>query len=297
MDISNFAQYKETNILTHEGFAFNTYLCTIPLDFERVALHWHDEIELIFVKKGRARITLGLLPFVAEAGAVLIALPGMPHAIEWDDDKIPLEYENIIFSPSILESADTDWCRKNFLEPLRLGQLHLPKILRPGTELHAEALPFLTAIDKASELRLEGYPLQIRGYLLLLFHLLFRNRTEDPRTESDTGDMEKVKSAVSLIREHYFEPLRLPDAAEVTGYSVPHFSRFFKRYTGQTFVEYLTDYRLTAAAQLLVQSDKSVSDVAQAAGFDNFSYFCRLFRRKYQTSPKQYRGAKQGSRR
>ena len=46
---------------------------------------------------------------------------------------------------------------------------------------------------------------------------------------------------------------------------------------------------LTAAAQLLSQSSTSISDVAVAVGFDNFSYFCRLFRKKYQVSPKQYR--------
>lgn len=292
MDILNYAQYKETNILTHEGFAFNTYLCTIPLDFERVALHWHDEIELIFVKKGQARVTLGLTSFSAKAGAVVIALPGDLHAIEQDDHSTPLEYENIIFSPSILESADADWCRKSFLNPLRLGQLHLPKLLQPETELHEAALPFLNAIDRASGERTEGYPLQIRGYLLLLFHLLYQNRPEAASRDRESGDTEKVKNAVSFIQEHYFEQIRLSDAAKVTGYSVPHFSRFFKRYTGQTFVEYLTNYRLSAAAQLLAQSDKNISDVAQAAGFDNFSYFCRVFRKVYQKSPKRYRAEK-----
>lgn len=289
MNISDYAQYKETNIQKHERFAFNLYFCTIPLDFERVALHWHDEIELIFIKKGRARVTLGLLSYTAEAGTILIAVPGELHAIEWDDERTPLEYENIIFSPSILEAPDADWCRNSFLDPLRLGHLHLPKILVPGTELHESALPYLMAIDKASELRQEGYPLQIRGYLLLLFHLLFQHRSKTPLAEGDSRDTERVKTAITYIREHYAEQLRLPEAAQVTGYSVPHFSRFFKRYTGQTFVEYLTDYRLTAAAQLLSQSSTSISDVAVAVGFDNFSYFCRLFRKKYQVSPKQYR--------
>ncbi len=293
MKIQNYAQYKETNILKQEAFAFNMYLCTIPLDFERVALHWHDDIELIFIKKGCARVTLGLVPYTAPAGSVLIALPGELHAIEWDGAAVPLEYENIIFSPSILESTDADWCRKNFLEPLRLGHLHLPKILLPGTELYEAARPVLAAIDKASEERLEGYPLLIRGNLLILFYLLFQDRETVAEPAGESRETEKVKSAITLIREHYPESLKLSDAAEVTGYSIPHFSRFFKKYTGQTFIEYLTDYRLSAAAQMLSQNDKSISDVALAAGFDNFSYFCRLFRRKYQISPRNYRTARQ----
>ena len=73
-----------------------------------------------------------------------------------------------------------------------------------------------------------------------------------------------------------------------------HFSRFFKKITGQTFSEYLMDYRLGAAAQLLAKSDQSVSEIAQTIGFDNLSYFCRIFKHKYHSTPRQYREANGG---
>ena len=295
MDISNFAQYKETEILKHDAFAFNTYICTIPLDFDRVALHWHDDIEIICIKKGTAKVTLGLLPYVANAGSILLALPGELHAIERYDEEVPLEYENIIFSPSILESMDQDWCRRSFLGPLRRGKLHLPTVLTPGTELHAAATPLIAAIDKASEFRKEGYPLAIRGNLLLLFHILYTCREEDRVKPTATEEeSEKVKIAITYIRDHYNEPLQILSVADATGYSVVHFSRFFKKITGQTFSEYLMDYRLGAAAQLLAKSDQSVSEIAQTIGFDNLSYFCRIFKHKYHSTPRQYREANGG---
>lgn len=58
MNILEYENYHET--ITHGDiiFPYNTYLCSIPLDFPRVPLHWHDELELIYIKKGMGRITV-----------------------------------------------------------------------------------------------------------------------------------------------------------------------------------------------------------------------------------------------
>ena len=57
------------------------------------------------------------------------------------------------------------------------------------------------------------------------------------------------------------------------------------------FVEYLNDYRLTIAAQLLSTSDISILEIASAVGFDNLSYFNRLFKRKFHDTPGHYRAS------
>jgi AraC-like DNA-binding protein len=65
--------------------------------------------------------------------------------------------------------------------------------------------------------------------------------------------------------------------------------RIFKQESGQTFIHFLTEYRLTAATYLLRETNESVSNIAARCGFDNFSYFIRIFKRKYGRTPSKLR--------
>ena len=104
-------------------------------------------------------------------------------------------------------------------------------------------------------------------------------------------EAERVKAALSLIAARCGEKLTVADAAAAVGYSPSHFMRFFRAAVGQPFAVYLNDYRLTAAARLLRETDGSVLDIAGQTGFDSLSYFCRRFHRKYGLSPGRYRAA------
>ena len=82
---------------------------------------------------------------------------------------------------------------------------------------------------------------------------------------------------MQLIEAEYATPLRIEDAAEACGCSQSHFMRWFKKMTGQGFTAYLNDHRLNLAAELLRITDATVLDIAGRVGFDNLSYFNRLF--------------------
>ena len=60
MQPSAYFRYQEEKQHTPENFPYNTYLCTIPQDFESVALHWHDDAEIIYIKKGRGIVSVDL---------------------------------------------------------------------------------------------------------------------------------------------------------------------------------------------------------------------------------------------
>ena len=65
--------------------------------------------------------------------------------------------------------------------------------------------------------------------------------------------------------------------------------RYFKETMGTSFVDYLRDYRLTMASRLLTTSDSAILDIASETGFDNLSYFNRVFKKKYGMTPRQFR--------
>ena len=74
MNILEYENYQEKKSHENKGFPYITYLCSIPLDFTLVPLHWHDEIELIYIKKGCGTITVDLESYVADAGTLAISM-------------------------------------------------------------------------------------------------------------------------------------------------------------------------------------------------------------------------------
>ena len=107
MNTIEFQTYKEQKSHTTDEFPYNTYLCTIPLDFPSVPIHWHEEIELIVIQKGKGLVTLDFIEYEVEAGNTIIVLPGHLHSIrEISGER--MEYENIIFKKELLFSAKED---------------------------------------------------------------------------------------------------------------------------------------------------------------------------------------------
>ena len=87
------------------------------------------------------------------------------------------------------------------------------------------------------------------------------------------------------------EKITIEDIAKELGLSQSHFMKFFKNTMGTTFTNYLNDYRLTLSSRLLVSSDSSILDIAAEAGFENLSYFNRLFKKRFGVTPREYRKA------
>ncbi len=291
LEIESYTQYRETRLHDQPGFSYNTYLCTIPQDFLRVDLHWHEQMEIVYVKKGSGTITIGTTAYPVTAGCIVPILPGELHAIDGTIG-VRMEYENIIFSLSILDSTDeNDWCRTHVIQALAGGHFHFPRPIVPGTAFHREASRALDHADQACVVREAGYSLLVKSSLFLFMHALYSNRIK-----ADTPGVslyeETIKRVISYVKLHFAEPITIEDAARLTEYSPAHFMRIFKQETGQTFVGYLTDYRLSYATYLIRESNDLISDIALQCGFDNISYFIRLFKKRYGMSPRAYRQAK-----
>lgn len=289
MELEKYTQYQENQKHGHPGFSYDTYLCTIPLDFPRVDLHWHDQMEIIYVKKGRGVISVNLQPYQVCAGCIVPVLPGELHGIECINRET-MEYENIIFSLSILDSTEADdWCRHNVINPLRQNRLRFERPIAPGTDFHREVSAALDAADNACDNRMTGYSLMVKSHLFMFLHALYCYRDKEDSSTTQTESTEKLKELLTYVKKHYHEPITVGDAAAVVGYSESHFMRIFKQETGRTFVDYLTDYRLSAAVYYLKETDCDISTISEMCGFDNISYFIRRFKGKYGLSPGKYR--------
>lgn len=288
MNIQEFQKYRENKIHTADSFPYNTYLCSIPLDFSNVPLHWHDEVELIVIKKGTGTILVDLEKYQVSANDIVVVLPGHLHAIR----ELPghtMEYENILFRSELLFSKTDDICSDAFLRPLFSGNLPVEHYIHSGLSYYEDFVSIVQSMDNLCRNRPMGYQLSIKGYLFQLFYLLIANQNQKAPTKSELKSLEKLKFIVGYVEQHYAEPITISRMAELCYFSPSHFMKFFKSNMGTSFIQYLNDYRLTMARRLLGASSLSVLEVAQQSGFDNLSYFNRLFKKKYGITPRQMR--------
>lgn len=275
--------FHETIIHTPADFPYNTYPCSIPLDFESVKLHWHTEIEIIAVKNGKGIISVDLKKYDVNAGDVIFVFPGQLHSIE-QKNCMPMDYENIIFKPELLKNSGIDICTDNFLRPLFGRQTNIEPLVR---DERINAL-----IDELDALCIQkpyGYQLAIKS---ALFGIMFRLVGEHSSAEFKSASpkkLEKIKTVLTFVEDNFRSPITIDEIAGVVFYSRSHFMEFFKTATGKSFIEYLNDYRLEKAAEILRLSGDNIIDIAAAVGFDNLSYFNRCFKKKFGAAPGEYR--------
>ena len=103
----------------------------------------------------------------------------------------------------------------------------------------------------------------------------------------------KLQGVAVYVAKNYGRHIPAGEVAQLCGLCPSTFSREFKVAFGVTFVDYLTNYRLSQAKRLLENPSMPVTDVAAAVGFDDPSYFTRVFRREEGMSPSEYRVATQ----
>ena len=98
-----------------------------------------------------------------------------------------------------------------------------------------------------------------------------------------------IRDAVIYISDHYSEDLSLQETAEHVSMNASYFSSLFKRIMGTSFSEYLTEKRIAQAKLLLRHGNTAIADIAAAVGYENQSYFSRVFKSKTGMSPNKYR--------
>ena len=266
-------------------FPFNIYPCTIPKDFPQVALHWQDSMELVFVKRGSGLVQMGTAAYPAHTGDIFVFSPGTLHALR-QKEGCSMEYENIIFELELLGGAE-DLCAEKYLLPLQSGRLLLPARLTPNDLCYLQAAACLREVEEANRAKLPGYELLVKGALLRFLSLLIAQGKQ--QLPAETADTRRLKAVLQWISVHYAEGLRVADAAGVCSFSSSHFMRWFRQMTGQSFVAFLNEYRLNAAAEALHATDETVLTIASRCGFENLSYFNRAFKAHFGMTPREYR--------
>lgn len=122
---------------------------------------------------------------------------------------------------------------------------------------------------------------------LIDISLSFREKLISARSRSTKTF---VSRAMEYVRSNYSdEELSLDNICEVLGVSNSYFSTIFKKETGNSFIGYLTDYRMDRASRLLIETNEKSYIIAKHVGYTDPNYFSYVFKRRFGVSPSKYR--------
>ncbi|MBQ6498912.1 MAG: helix-turn-helix transcriptional regulator, partial [Ruminococcus sp.] len=156
--------------------------------------------------------------------------------------------------------------------------------------LHAEIEPIIQSLLIRPHHQRFNDELMIKSRLFELTYRVFPY-CEPADKESAYEDIvySKLKLSLSYLEEHYADDITIGMMAAVSNYSESHFSKLFKQLTGDSFTQYLKNYRLETAAERIRNEKTKISEIAMSCGFSNLSYFSRSFLAKFKVSPSEYR--------
>ena len=281
--------YHETKVHGTHGFPFIVYIGILPEDISGIPHHWHEEMEIIYVSDGSVSVSVRNTEYILKAGDIVLVHPQAIHSIRQHEDHSALYY-NILFRFSMLESGADDTCREKYLEPIYSRRMLMPEYLTQEHPLHKELEPIIKKLLIDPHYQRFHDEMMIKSRMLeIMYRIMPYCEAADKSTAYEDIIYEKLKRSLAYLEENYADNITVEKMASVSNYSESHFSKLFRQLTGDSFTQYLKNYRLEMAADRIRSERTKISEIAMACGFTNLSYFSRSFYEKFNTTPSDYR--------
>lgn len=243
--------------------------------------HWHEYVEILYIKNGVLSAIVQTVEYELHTGDLMIINSGDLHMTRTPD----CHYLILQISARQLRSYLPDF------DQLRFDTLIPYTKSRQNTQLFSA----LHAMETIFQEQPHHYELLFTARLYEFLYILCRDHctTTASAVAADIDrDRLRITRAMQWVREHYQENLTLDTAASLLAVSREYFCRLFKKYTGQTFLEYLNDVRTIHLAKDLSACDDTITSLMEKHGLTNYKVFLRTFRKLYGTSPQKFRKGK-----
>lgn len=252
--------------------------------------HNHVFFEMIYVLSGKCTQKIGDQDIKMEEGDITIISPNVTHSIAVFDDSIII---NLLIRRNTFEDIFFDFLRNNnllsnfFINNLYKEQRNDYIIFR--TNKDEEIRNSILEMFLEYQNRSRYYNNILNNLLMVFFARLLRAHEKNVELPNllKKETMKHVEM-ISYITDNYTD-ITLDDVANKFHFSNPHCSKVIKEATGLTFTQLLQKIRLERAEHLLINTNISIADISNGVGYPTVEHFIRLFKKKYEISPSQYR--------
>lgn len=272
----------------------------IKAHFERISgfqsmpgNHFHHEYEIYYLFSGDRRYFIKDRTYIVQPGDLVLIRSNEVH--KTSDNRMP-DHERIViyYEPVFFETYPEEYktmLLSVFAQDYPLLRLKLQDRLR-AEELLLSLLQELLEKPPGFEMHIHNMASEV----LLLAARASLKRGAVPPDEEVRPTQRKITEIVRFINSQYMNPLDLEGLSAQFYISKSHLSRLFKETTGFYLTEYINITRIKEAQRLLRESRLSITEVAEQAGYDNFSHFGKMFKKLTGVSPRHYRSLAQSSR-
>lgn len=250
-------------------------------------MHWHEDIQFIYVLEGEIEIkTLTKLVSV-DAGSGVFINKNVVHLVRKNS---ACHYNSFIFPDYFLKFYFGSPA-KDFVESI-IGKEQIPICcFSRKTENHRTILNALKRLSEIEKNKTNFYVYEVLVSLTTLW-LEVRKNIQFPSEKQDIVVHARMQKFLQYIEQHFGEDVSLEVLAASANVSKSECLRCFKSTMQSTPYKYLIEYRLSKAAELLKNTDESISNIAECVGFHQISHFGKCFKEKTGLAPRDYRNRK-----
>ncbi len=265
---------------------FYIHLSTDYTEYES-KLHMHEFVEISHIVSGEAEHEINGIKYHVHRGDIIAIRRGIPHTFRPTDCGEPFVAYDVMFTESFLSTDDVSdisiMCNDLFSANEKSGDI---RISGGGYQLLGE---LFHKIYSEFRTRGSGYLDIIRAYVTELVVNIFR-RLED----SGAGRMSlrlkgAVRSTVAYLEENFRRNVTLDELAQRIFFSKDYLNKVFREITGAPIGVYMQKIRLGEAKRLLLDTDFTVSEVAERSGFRDMKSFYTVFKRLIGITPREFR--------
>lgn len=248
----------------------------------KVIMHWHKEIEILLVLEGSINVRIGTNEYEMNDNDIILFNPNETHSI------VNKSKENILLALQV----QTDFYDKYFLG-------FSDKVFNCKSFLHEEQTKFnkiryiLSNVVWETNKKVPGYELNIISYLGLLGAYLINDfqyqQLEHGTTESISRDIFRLERIMEYIDKNIKNKITLKEVAENEKLNIYYLSHYIKRVMGISFQEYINLKRLNKAIDLLLTTDKTITEISMESGFSSTKALNTVMKRTHHCSPSEYR--------
>lgn len=269
------------DIKTNQGISsFHAFRYQVP--YFQFKWHYHPEFELTYIVKGNGYRIVGNSYELFNDGDLVLLGSNLPHTWsgkadgEVNSDAIVIQFSSEFISP-FLELNESILIKKMLESSLRginfePDEQLVTKIIEI-TETNGvdRILKLISILDILSKK-------QIKLIAPNTFHNVVSKKSEV-----------RINKVCLFIQNNFQNKIYLKEVADLIYLTESNFCKFFKKATGKTYSDYVNEIRINEASRLLIQSDKTISQISFECGFETLSYFNRVFLNKKGITPSFYR--------
>ena len=248
--------------------------------------HWHDDIEFIAVISGEMQYNVnGDIVTLHENEGIFVNARQMHFG--FSQERKECDFICVLVHPLLL--CTTYAYERDFVLPLLHNKNASYIKLNSDVPWQRTIFEDITTMYSVRDERLA--PLKVQNLLSHIWIRIYENTPFENQRKNQNDDLFILRNMIGFIQHNYMNKITLADIAASGAVGQSKCCKLFAKYIKQSPNTYVTQYRLDKSTALLKDTDKTVTEIATAVGFNGSSYYAEAFRKWYGTSPTEFRNA------